>query len=316
MTARLIMKMNVVDVRTTGEDVRVLTLQHPRRPLLPDPSPGSHVDVRLPDGKVRQYSLCGDPGDPRTYRIAVKREPEGRGGSRWIHAHLTEGAVAHVSAPRNNFPIAADAAHHLLIAGGIGITPLAAMAYRLRRERKRFTLHYCARNPARAPLLLEMRTICDDRLHTWFSDGGAACRFDAAAALADRPEGAHVYCCGPGRLVEAVRSATAHWPEGSVHFEHFAPLGQDGFEPAPFEICIASTGRTYEVPAGRTALEVLRENGFSLPSSCELGVCGSCECGYSAGTVIHRDVVLEPAARRTRMLLCVSRAEGQVVLEL
>ena len=139
---------------------------------------------------------------------------------------------------------------------------------------------------------------------------------DAAAALAGRPEGAHVYCCGPARLVEAVRTATAHWPEGSVHFEHFAPLGQEGFEPAPFEIRIASTGQTFEVPPERSALEVLRANGFSLASSCELGVCGSCECGYGAGTVIHRDVVLDAAARRTRMLLCVSRAQGEVVLDL
>lgn len=316
MSARLIMKLDVVDARMSGEDVRVLTFAHPRRPLLPDPSPGAHVDVRLPDGKVRQYSLCGDPDDARTYTIAVKREPAGRGGSRWIHEHLVRGAVAHVSAPRNHFPIAADAASHVLVAGGIGITPLAAMARRLRRERRRFTLHYCARNPARAPLLREVLAACGDHLHPWFSDGGAAGRFDAAAALARRLEGAHVYCCGPARLVEAVRAATAHWPEGSVHFEHFAPLGQEGFEPAPFEIRIASTGQTFEVPPERSALEVLRANGFSLASSCELGVCGSCECGYSAGTVIHRDVVLDAPARRSRMLLCVSRAQGQVVLDL
>lgn len=316
MTARLIMKLDVVDVATTGEDVHVLTLQHPRRPSLPEPSPGAHVDVRLPDGKVRQYSLCGDPDDPTTYQIAVKRKTDGRGGSRWIHEHLVRGAVAHVSAPRNNFRLAAGASQYVLIAGGIGITPLAAMAYRLRRDGKRFTLHDCARSEAQAPLLADMRALCADRLRNYFSAGDGANRFDAATVLADRPAGAHVYCCGPARLVEAVRSAAAHWPRDAVHFEFFAPLASDDFTPAPFEIAIASTGQTYPVPADRSALAVLRENGYHLPSSCELGVCGSCECGYTAGTVIHRDVVLEADARRNRMLLCVSRAAGRVVLEL
>jgi vanillate O-demethylase ferredoxin subunit len=316
MTARLIMKMNVVDVVTTGEDVHLLTLQHPSRPRLPDPSPGSHVDVRLPDGKIRQYSLCGDPDDATTYKIAVKREPGGRGGSRWIHENLIRGAVAHVSAPRNNFRLAADASRHVLIGGGIGITPLAAMAHRLSRGPKRFTLHYCAKSPAKAPLLAELRALCGDRLRTYFSAGDGACRFDAAAVLAERPPDAHLYCCGPKRLVEAVRSAAGHWPRDALHFEFFAPLPSDDFEPAAFEIRIASTGRTFQVPADRSALDILRQNGYRLPSSCELGVCGTCECGYTAGTVIHRDGVLEADARRNRMLPCVSRAEGRVVLDL
>ena len=310
------MKMNVVDVATTGGDVRLLTLRHPRRPRLPEPTPGAHVDVRLPDGKVRQYSLCGDPDDATAYRIAVKLEPEGRGGSRWIHEHLVAGAVAHVSAPRNHFRLAASAAQHVLVAGGIGITPLAAMAHRLVRDRSSFVLHYCARNAARAPLLAELRALCGDRLQTYFPDGDGSRRFDAVVALAERPANAHVYCCGPARLVEHVRSAAAHWPGEAVHFEFFAPLADDDFEPVPFEIFVASSGQTFTVPADRSALQILRENGFSLSSSCELGVCGSCECGYTAGHVIHRDVVLEADARRNRMLLCVSRAEGRIVLDL
>lgn len=310
------MKLDVVDVATTGGDVRVLTLRHPRRPQLPEPSPGAHVDVRLPDGRVRQYSLCGDPDDATAYRIAVKREPAGRGGSRWIHEHLVRGAVAHVSAPRNHFRLVPDAAEYILVAGGIGVTPLAAMAYWLVRAGKRFTVHFCARSATSAPLLPELRALCGDRLQTWFSAGEGARRFDAAATLAARPPGAHLYCCGPARLVDAVRVAAAHWPEEAVHFEFFAPLAAAGFVPAPFELEIASTGQTLQVPADRSALQVLREHGLRLASSCEIGVCGACECGYRAGTVIHRDVVLEAEARGTRMLPCVSRAAGRVVLEL
>jgi ferredoxin-NADP reductase len=316
MTARLIMKMTVAEVAATGEDVRLITLRHPKRPTLPEPSPGAHVDVRLPDGRVRQYSLCGDPDDATCYRIAVKREAGGRGGSTWIHEHLVRGAEAHVSAPRNHFRLAPDAGEYVLIAGGIGVTPLTAMAYRLVRDGKPFALHYCARSERQAPLLAELRALCGDRLRTHFSAGDEARRFDPAAALAERASGAHVYCCGPARLVEAVRAAAAHWPEEAVHFEFFAPLADYDFEPTPFEIEIGSTGRILAVPADRSALAVLRENGFNVVSSCELGVCGSCECGYRSGTVIHRDVVLEPGARRNRMMLCVSRAEGRVVVEL
>jgi ferredoxin-NADP reductase len=315
MTARLIMKLRVIDRRSTTDEIAVFTLRHRWRTHLPPAQPGSHVDVRLPDGRTRQYSLCGDPADSTVYRIAVKREDQGRGVSRWIHENLVPEATALVSTPRNNFPLA-EADRHVLIAGGIGITPFVAMAHALSRLHRTYELHYCAHS-ARAPLIDEVRSLCaDGRLKTYFADERGATRFDAAKALAKVPEDAHVYCCGPQRLTDAVRDATRHWPEHHIHFEVFKPTVDENFTPEPFDIRIASTNETLRVPADQSALEVLRGHGVPLPSSCELGVCGSCECGYRDGIVIHRDHVLSVKARQDRMMLCVSRARVAVTLDL
>jgi ferredoxin-NADP reductase len=318
MTARLIMKMDVVGVARATETVSVFTFRHPRREHLPTPHPGAHVDLHLPDGKIRQYSLCGDPADNSIYRVAVKRVSQGRGGSRWIHENLYPGAVAHVSAPRNNFPLAAQASRHIFVAGGIGVTPFVGMARAAQQSGDDFVLHYCVRSVRDAPFLEELSSICGPaRLQLAISEDAASKRFDAMLAFGDGSEmGTHVYCCGPQRLIEAVRAATRSWPCEAVHFEAFAPLLDESFVPEPFDITIASTGETLRVPADRSALDVLRNRGIKLPSSCELGVCGSCICGYRNGTVIHRDSVLSGTERQHRMMLCVSRARVGVTLDL
>ena len=318
MTARLIMKMNVVGVTRVTETVSVFTFRHPRRERLPAPEPGAHVDLHLPEGKIRQYSLCGDPADDLIYRVAVKRYPDGRGGSRWIHENLNVGAVAHVSAPRNNFPLAPWIKRHIFVAGGIGVTPFMAMVRAARRSSHEFVLHYCVRSAREAPFLEELRSLCGPgRLVLAISEDAASRRFNAAEALADLPKtGAHVYCCGPQRLIDTVRAATESQPREAVHFEAFAPLLDESFTPEPFDITIASTGETLRVPADRTALEVLRDHGVTLPSSCKLGVCGSCVCGYRNGVVIHRNSVLSGTDRQNRMMLCVSRARVGVTIDL
>ena len=319
MTPRLIMKLEVAAVADAAPGVRVLTFRHRLRPALPEPEPGAHVDLHLPDGRVRQYSLCGDPADATGYTIAVKLEPEGRGGSRWVHQQLQPGAVVPVSAPRNHFRLADEARQHVLVAGGIGITPIAAMARHLARCGAAFELHYCVRDEASAPLLPELQAACGTRLHLWRSGGDVPSRFDPHRLSPPPQPGTHLYCCGPHRLVDAVLAATAGWPTGSVHVEHFAPLYDAGFVPEAFQLGIASTGATLEVPAGRSALDVLREHGFMQPSSCGIGVCGACECGYrvaDGSTVIHRDVAIDDTARAHRMTPCVSRARGRVLLDL
>jgi vanillate O-demethylase ferredoxin subunit len=316
MTARLIMKMTVADVSVDTETVSVFSFRHPRRAHLPPPLPGAHVDLRLPDGRIRQYSLCGDPADDTVYRVAVKREDNGRGASRWFHQHLVVGTILPVSTPRNNFALATGAARHVLIAGGIGVTPFLPMTLALARRGAPFVLHYCARS-ARAPLIAALRTSCGrGELRTYFGDDPRSARLDAEMIAAQLQPGTHVYCCGPQRLTEAVRAATAHWPDDQVHFEVFKPTLDENFNPEPFDVKIASTGEVIRVPADRSALEVLREHGVPLPSSCELGVCGSCECGYREGAIIHRDSVLKTAARQDRMMLCVSRARVGVTLDL
>jgi len=314
VTARIIQKLRVVGVADSTPEVRVYTLEHPRKPLLPEWEAGAHVDVRMTDGKVRQYSLCGEPGVQPQWQIAVKREAAGRGGSAWVHASLVPGSEALVSAPRNNFPLAAGD-RHVLVAGGIGVTPMLAMARTLAATGADFTLHFCARSTALAPLLAELRAVCGDRLVTWFADQDR--RFDPARIGPPAP-GTQLYACGPPRLTDAVRAAAhaAGWGEAQQHYEVFQPTLGENFKPEPFMMKLASTGEVLLVPADRSALEVLRERGFALPSSCELGVCGSCVCGYSEGVVIHRDSVLPVAARQDRMTLCVSRARVAVTVAL
>jgi ferredoxin-NADP reductase len=315
MTARLIMKLRVALARYTTPDVLHLTLVHPHKPELPAWTPGAHVDLRIPDGRVRQYSLCGDPADRTRYEIAIKREASGRGASLWVHANLTPGAIAHVSAPRNNFPLAADARRHILVAGGIGVTPFVSMVRKLAGERADFEFHLCAASVEATPLLPEIRALCGDRLSTWFSSEGR--RF-SVTAIGPPDAGRHLYVCGPTRLLEPVlaHAAASRWPQTQMHTEVFQPISDENFKPEPFDAFIASTGAVLHVPADRTLLEVLRAHGLATVSSCELGVCGSCVCGYRNGRVIHRDVVLPLASRQDRMMPCVSRAHVSVTLDL
>jgi vanillate O-demethylase ferredoxin subunit len=309
------MKMRVAAARFVTADVLHLSFTHPSRPVLPAWTPGAHVDLRLPDGSARQYSLCGNPEDRARYEIAIKREDEGRGGSTWAHASLRVGVEAHVSAPRNTFPLAEGARRHVLVAGGIGVTPIAAMARALAARAEDFSLHFCARGPAEAPLRASLRETCGRRLVPWFSAEGR--RFDPAA-IGPYTLGAHLYVCGPGGLMDAARVAALArgWPEAAIHEERFqAPLDPD-FIPEPFEARIASTGAVLHVPADRSLLAVLRDHAIPIRASCEQGLCGSCLCGYSEGAVIHRDSVIPLAERKARMAPCVSRARDVVTLDL
>jgi vanillate O-demethylase ferredoxin subunit len=312
MSVRLIMKLEVATVERVAADISVFTFRHPKRRALPLATAGAHVDVHLPDGRVRQYSLCGDPADSSVYRIAVKREEGGRGGSLWLHETLAAGMQVPVSAPRNHFSLSADAQHHVLIGDGIGITPMIAMAHSLRDASASFELHYCARGSS-PPFADALRALCVERL---LMHGGSqhGTRFDPRRIVSNRKTATHVYCCGPAGLMDAVRAATADWPEECVHAEAFKPLMDESFVPESFEMQLLSDDRVLQVLADESALDVLRRTGVVLPSSCETGVCGSCECDYLSGHVIHRDVVLTPAARRTRFMTCVSRGRGRIIV--
>jgi len=312
------MKMTVCHVRAVTESVKAFTFRHPRRAHLPAPTPGAHVDLHLPGGQVRQYSLCGDPADDTVYQIAVKREDDGRGASRWIHDNLRIGSMVPVSAPRNNFPLG-QGAHHVLVAGGIGITPMMPMVRYLARRNVSFALHYCAHEEQSTPFLPELRDICGrERLTTYFSAAAArpSARLSVEALLKSVTPGVHVYCCGPPRLTPAFRAAAFNWPERYVHCEVFKPTLDENFVAEPFDVKLASSGQVLRVPADKSALEVLRAHGVGLPSSCEFGICGACACRYLEGAVIHRDSVLDMTARQDRMILCVSRARVNVTLDL
>lgn len=315
---KLLMKARVGSVREEASGIRSYRLLPEKRAEFPAFTPGAHVTVHLPSGLRRQYSLCSDSRDRSHYRICVQREASGRGGSAEMHDRVAENEALFVSFPDNRFPLAEDARRHVLIAGGIGITPFVPMVLELSRARTRFALHYCARGPERAAFVPELERLCPDGALFLHYDGGVPARgLDVAALLAEPEEGAHVYCCGPAPLVEAVRRATTRWEPRAVHFEDFrAPPTRAQAAGKAFRIRIASTDRVLNVPENRTALQVLRDAGYDIDSSCEAGACGTCSVRYTAGEPIHADFALPPGDRGWRFVTCVSRAEGELTLDL
>lgn len=314
----MLLRVNAIHNETRV--IKSFELVDPEGLDLPPFTAGSHVDVTLPDGQVRQYSLCNPPADRQRYVLGVLHEPAGRSGSRQMHERVTEGDVLQVSMPRNHFPLDEAAARHMLIAGGIGITPLMAMVARLRVTNAAFVLHYCTRdedNTAFRALLGAPELDAQVRFH---HDGGVPGRgLDIAALLATVEAETHVYCCGPAGLMAAVKAASADWPRRQIHFEHFAapveaaPAGVFG----SFEVEIASSGAVYPVPPERSILSVLLGEGIAIDSSCEAGVCGTCMTRYLSGTPDHRDFVLSDAEQRDHVMVCVSRAKSaRLVLDL
>ena len=293
-----------------GPGVLSLELVRPDGGALPAFTAGAHVDLRLPDGGERQYSLCGDPDDARHYRVAV-REIDGGRISRAIHRSLRPGALLEVSEPRNNFPLL-PAERYLFIAGGIGITPLLPM---MRVTRAPWEMLYCVKNEAEAAFLAEARSMGEVRVHDTLTET----RLDVAARLASVQPGTRIYCCGPQRLMEAVEAATTHWPEGHVHFEWFAPREQEFAAAGGFELVCAASGITIAVPPDKSILNAMAEAGIEVPRSCEQGVCGTCECRILEGEVEHRDSILSAAERaaNTVLMTCVSRATSpRLVLDI
>lgn len=292
-----------------------LDLVAPDDAALPAWEPGAHLDLHLPGAPVRQYSLCGDPAARGTWRIAV-RDVEGGRVSALIHRALRPGALVEAAGPRNNFPLS-PAPSYLFVAGGIGITPILPMLRAATLAGAPWTLLFCTRSAEEAPFLAEARALGGEVVLHASAEGT---RLDVAARLAAPQPGTLVYCCGPERLMTAVEAATQAWPEGSVRFEWFAPKSRPEGEGADgFEVVCARSGLTVAVDANTSVLAALREAGLDLPSSCEQGVCGTCECRVLEGEVEHRDSILSAAERAANevMMACVSRAKGaRIVLDL
>lgn len=287
----------------------------PDRAELPPFEPGAHVDVHLPDGTIRPYSLCGDPGQRRAYTVGV-REIEGGRASVAIHRQLRPGLAMKIGAPRNNFPFA-RAKNYLFVAGGIGVTPLLPMMRAAAAAGARWTLLFCAPCAADAPFLDEIMTFGGEVvLHA----SATGTRLDAAARLAHAPADTMLYCCGPERLMVAVEAATAHWPDGAVRFEWFAARTRPEDEVAgAFQLTCARSGRTLAVPPELSVLDALTAAGIDLPRSCEQGVCGTCEVRVLEGEIDHRDSILSAGERAANdvMMACVSRARSpRLVLDL
>ncbi|AMD00068.1 cytochrome P450/oxidoreductase [Halomonas chromatireducens] len=304
--------MVVAKVQAAADGVLQIALEDPRGRRVPAWSPGSHVDLIMGD-YVRKYSLCGETDDPYWLQVAVLREEAGRGGSAWIHEHFEPGMTLRLRGPKNHFRLDESAQHYVLIAGGIGITPIIAMADRLRRLGKSYELHYAGRSRSSMAFIERLERDHGEALQLYPKDEGR--RLDLAGLLAEPREATLLYACGPERLLTALEGGTAHWPEGSLHVEHFTAEGAllDPENEHAFEVELTDSELTVEVPPERTLLQVLRTAGIDVPSDCEEGLCGSCQVEVVEGEVDHRDKVLTAAERASqdRLMSCCSRARGR-----
>jgi vanillate O-demethylase ferredoxin subunit len=315
------MTLTVAKKWREAAEVHGFELADPEGRELPPFTAGAHVDVEIAPGLVRQYSLCNDPRRRDHYQIAVLREPASRGGSAGLIDRIEPGQTLKVSEPRNHFALEPSARRTVLIAGGIGITPILCMAERLAHTGAPFELHYAARSPERAAFLERIEALAD-KAKIYFSEGPDAERLDLEAVLADPLPGAHLYVCGPSRLIEATLAAAnaKRWPSSRVHREFFArPDDQDLGPGEAFEIEIASSRQVLGVPADKAITEVLAEHGIEVATSCEQGVCGTCVTRVLEGVPDHRDVYLTPdeQAANDQMTPCCSRAKSKrLVLDL
>lgn len=311
--------LRVTQLESFGRSIKRIVLRDPDGWELPPFEAGAHLDIRVPQGGVRQYSLSGDPSVRDRYELAVLASREGRGGSASMHDALAVGDTVYASLPRNHFRLDRAYARYILIAGGIGITPLRSMTFELEQAGKPYELWYCASDEASAAYVDDLRTrISGGRLHLVFDNRATQAQLDVAALLRQKQEDTAVYCCGPASLMHAVREATLDWPEGAVRFEAFSPPEAEDVLSAPsLEVHLARSALTVPVRQGQSILQALREHDVDVESSCEAGVCRSCKTDYRAGTPVHRDLVLTPEERKTSMLICVSGCSSQrLVLDL
>lgn len=326
----------VEDIETGTLDVRVKQIRYEGRGInsyeftslagrqLPPFEAGAHLDVHLKNGIIRQYSLCNSSADRNRYVIAVLKDEKGRGGSRAVHEQISAGDVITISKPRNHFALSRDAKEVILIAGGIGVTPLKAMAHELEARGVKFQMHYCARNADAAAFGPEFDGMLGaGKLQYHFDDGEAGKQLDIKKLLGNPTPGTHLYYCGPAPFMAACADAASHWPKGSVHFEHFKAPDQPRKDPAVTEssegcdVTIASTGQVIHLTPNQSLADALNEAGVEVPTSCCSGLCATCKVRYLEGEVEHADYILGEDERREYLTTCVSRPiSSKLVLDL
>ncbi|RDK02231.1 PDR/VanB family oxidoreductase [Paraburkholderia lacunae] len=294
-------------------------LMLPDRAPLPRFSAGAHIDVHLPGGLVRQYSLCGSPERDDRYEIAVLRDENGRGGSMSIHDRVHEGDLIRIGVPRNHFPVDSQAPRHLLLAGGIGVTPILSMAEHLSSAGAAFDMHYCTRSRDRTAFAerLAGSTFCD-RVQFHFDDAGIDQAFDLAGVIAAAVADTHLYVCGPRGFMEAVlaEARAQGWVEHRLHYEFFSGTVSNAAEEQAFQVRIASSGASIDVPPGCTVVEALARHGVEVLTSCEQGVCGTCMTRVLEGQPDHRDsyLTVEEKAHGEYFLPCCSRSKSTLLV--
>ncbi|MCK1386908.1 PDR/VanB family oxidoreductase [Bradyrhizobium sp. 21] len=306
----------VAGVEEAGAGTKLFTLVDPDHWALPPFRPGAHIDLHLPNGLVRTYSLCNEPADNARYVIAVKREAEGRGGSRALHDDIEIGDVIGVSLPRGGLASGADIVRYVFVAGGIGVTPFLSMARHLvQTSDADFLLHLIVREEV--PLAVRLAPLIDAGrvvVHRTSRTG----RPDLASLVGEAGAQTMVACCGPETMIGDFERLTAAWPAANVHIERFvAPQPVIDPDAKPFTLLLARTGTEIQVRAGQTMLAALQEGGIEIATSCCGGICGACKVGWIEGKPAHRDRILSPYERERYLMVCVAGSDAdRLVLDL
>ena len=316
------LKVRVAAKTVEAQDICSFELVSADGRALPAFSAGSHIDVPAGPGLTRQYSLCNEPGESHRYQIAVLRDASSRGGSAAMHERVQVGDVLEISAPKNHFPLAHEAKKSLLLAGGIGVTPILCMAERLSAMGADFEMHYCTRSANRTAFVERIgASAYAKNVQFHFDDGDAAQKLDIAALLAVPQAGTHLYVCGPKGFMDAVLSTARDrgWPAAQLHCEYFSADVAPSADDQSFEVLVASSGRIVVVPRDKTVVQALADAGVEVQTSCEQGVCGTCLTRVLEGVPDHKDMYLTPEeqAANDQFTPCCSRAKSaRLVLDL
>ena len=310
--------VKVVRKISEADDIVSFELARPDGAPLPPFSAGSHVDVQIPGGLTRQYSLCNDAIEQHRYRIAVLRDPASRGGSIAMHGAVHVGDMIQISEPKNHFPLQ-HAPRTLLFAGGIGVTPLLCMAQRLAAINADFTMHYCTRSAERTAFRQEIvASTFADRVQFHFDAGPPEQKLDLQASLDDAGPDKQLYVCGPTGFIDYVVSTAKAkgWRGEKIHLEYFGAAPQDTSGDSSFDVRIASTGKTYSIGAEQNIIEVLKDNGIEILTSCEQGVCGTCITRVLEGEPDHRDMYFtdDERAKNDQFTPCCSRSRSKTLV--
>jgi len=316
-----IMQVRVKRITYEAENISSYELVAPRGGDLVPFTAGSHIDIHLSNGMIRSYSLVNDQSETNRYVIAVNKDPASRGGSKFIHDSMRVGDIITISHPRNNFALHEDASRSVLIAGGIGITPLLSMIRRLETLGRPWELFYAARTRFTAAFLDELNTLRPNvhlNLHVNFDQEPSGRMLDLRTILSNVPTDAHLYCCGPIPMLEAFEAATADRPSAHVHVEYFKAREKPAAE-GGFEVKLARSKRTISVQQGKTILDALLDAGITANYACAEGVCGTCETKVIEGIPDHRDLFLskeEQSENKTIMICCSGSKSSTLVLDL
>jgi ferredoxin-NADP reductase len=313
-----LIEVQLTDVESVARDTNIYTFRRPDGGRLPPYQPGAHIDIHLPNGLIRQFSLLNPGSNPESYVVGIKLDAASRGGSRYIFDELRIGHTLKISTPRNNFPLVENAEHVVLFAGGIGITPIWCMAQKLAAQNRSWELYYSCRSRADMAFLATLEKFGPQAVRLHFDEEVDGKFLDLAGAIAAAPPNAHFYCCGPNPMLKAFEAAAASLPPHHIHVEYFTPKAEAATS-GGFWVELARSGEEYYIPEGKKILEVLFEAGVDVDYSCELGICGECVTRVISGIPEHRDSVLseeEQASNEKVMICCAGCKSERLVLDM